>query len=359
MKSKLLYLIISPTIVLTLFSCVGNEVVNIEDNYETVEFVEETKTDLETENIEKEETEEDKETSDEPLEEKPEEIDETKEDEPEEVASEDISSEEEVAEVEIKEEQEIKEEVSADETKEEDKEQPKEEVKEEKKEEVQIPDSFDAAYYANNNPDVVAACGNSPEALYKHYVNYGKKEGRPQNASEAEQKAQKEQQNSQQANQQNPQQLVTAGGQVIDFIILDENPTQTDTIVYDVVCDAGMLNLINSYRAENGLNALSWNAGAEQIAKDRIKAIAEGGVLSHDAAGGPPAGYVGENLFQANGGGISSEEIFNGYKSSPGHDTNMRNASATSCVIATCNVYRDRGGGFKTNAGQWNIQIFY
>ncbi len=37
---------------------------------------------------------------------------------------------------------------------------------------------FDAEYYAQNNPDVVAALGNSEEALYAHYVNFGKSEGR-------------------------------------------------------------------------------------------------------------------------------------------------------------------------------------
>lgn len=38
--------------------------------------------------------------------------------------------------------------------------------------------TFDAEYYAQNNPDVVAALGNSEKALYAHYQNYGKKEGR-------------------------------------------------------------------------------------------------------------------------------------------------------------------------------------
>ena len=41
-----------------------------------------------------------------------------------------------------------------------------------------IPDWFDAAYYAANNADVVAALGSSPEALYGHYTQFGKSEGR-------------------------------------------------------------------------------------------------------------------------------------------------------------------------------------
>lgn len=42
---------------------------------------------------------------------------------------------------------------------------------------------FDALYYANNNPDVVAVFGLSQERLFAHYMEYGRNEGR--NASEA------------------------------------------------------------------------------------------------------------------------------------------------------------------------------
>ena len=45
-------------------------------------------------------------------------------------------------------------------------------------------DHFDSEFYANTYPDVVAAFGNSPEALYKHYCEYGKAEGRSCNAEE-------------------------------------------------------------------------------------------------------------------------------------------------------------------------------
>jgi hypothetical protein len=37
---------------------------------------------------------------------------------------------------------------------------------------------FDAEYYAAQNPDVVAACGNNETALFQHYVQFGKAEGR-------------------------------------------------------------------------------------------------------------------------------------------------------------------------------------
>ena len=48
-----------------------------------------------------------------------------------------------------------------------------------------IDESFDAVYYANQNPDVVAIFGTDAQTLYSHYVNFGKAEGRYANAEEA------------------------------------------------------------------------------------------------------------------------------------------------------------------------------
>lgn len=45
---------------------------------------------------------------------------------------------------------------------------------------------FDAEYYAQNNPDVVAAFGTDKELLYSHYVNNGRAEGRLPFADEAQ-----------------------------------------------------------------------------------------------------------------------------------------------------------------------------
>ncbi len=58
------------------------------------------------------------------------------------------------------------------------------------KKEAEIPDWFDATYYANNNPDVVAVVGNSKTALYDHYKNHGKSEGRAEYAGDPNAKAQ-------------------------------------------------------------------------------------------------------------------------------------------------------------------------
>lgn len=43
---------------------------------------------------------------------------------------------------------------------------------------------FDAEYYAEENPDVVAAMGRSEEALWVHYLNFGKSEGRKATADD-------------------------------------------------------------------------------------------------------------------------------------------------------------------------------
>lgn len=221
-------------------------------------------------------------------------------------------------------------------------------LEKEPKEEIIIPASFDATFYANNNPDVVAAFGNSPEALYKHYLNYGKKEGRAQNAQEQEAKNQAAAAtpaptNNEPAPQSNPAPSSTPSS------------STSEGKRYEVYLDTEMFNMINAYRAECGLPELAWNSAAEQTAKDRILAIAQGGVLSHDAAGGPPEGYRAENLFNGTSG--STEFIFNGYKNSPGHDANLK-CNASSCVVATVTVQKEYLG-MQMNGGVWNIQIFY
>lgn len=47
---------------------------------------------------------------------------------------------------------------------------------------VNLKDYFVEDYYREKNPDVVAVYGTSREGLYRHYIDYGKKEGRKPNA---------------------------------------------------------------------------------------------------------------------------------------------------------------------------------
>ena len=43
---------------------------------------------------------------------------------------------------------------------------------------VAPPETFDAAFYAANNPDVVSVYGAAPDRLYRHFIDYGQAEGR-------------------------------------------------------------------------------------------------------------------------------------------------------------------------------------
>lgn len=49
---------------------------------------------------------------------------------------------------------------------------------------TEIPGDFDANFYAQAYPDVVAVFGDSPDILYKHYIDYGQAEGRSKNEAE-------------------------------------------------------------------------------------------------------------------------------------------------------------------------------
>ena len=51
-------------------------------------------------------------------------------------------------------------------------------------------DGFDANFYAQRYPDVVAELGTDPGILYQHYVTFGKAEGRSQNQQEESAKLQ-------------------------------------------------------------------------------------------------------------------------------------------------------------------------
>ena len=43
---------------------------------------------------------------------------------------------------------------------------------------VAPPETFDAAYYAANNPDVVGVYGTAPDRLYRHFIDFGQAAGR-------------------------------------------------------------------------------------------------------------------------------------------------------------------------------------
>ncbi len=112
--------------------------------------------------------------------------------------------------------------------------------------------------------------------------------------------------------------------------------TATAETTYSVYLEPGMLDLVNGHRTANGVPALTWNSAKEQEAKDRIKAIAQSGQLSH--AGMPGSA---ENLTYVLGYG-DANTYYTNYYNSPSHNANMlyysANATSHSMVSATCVV---------------------
>lgn len=127
--------------------------------------------------------------------------------------------------------------------------------------------------------------------------------------------------------------------------------TATTETTYTVYLEPGMLDLVNGHRTANGVPALTWNSAKEQEAKDRIKAIAQSGQLSH--AGMPGSA---ENLTYVLGYG-DTNTFYNNYFNSPAHNANMlkydTNGTSHSMVSATCAV---SAGGFNS---YYNVIIIY
>jgi uncharacterized protein YkwD len=93
--------------------------------------------------------------------------------------------------------------------------------------------------------------------------------------------------------------------------------------------------LINQYRAANGLPALRYNPGLESVAqnwsttmKNDIEAQGNAGFRHNPAMDSQiPAGWTGcaENIAV----NASADALFNAWKASPGHNANMLNAKFT------------------------------
>lgn len=64
-------------------------------------------------------------------------------------------------------------------------------------------EEFDAAYYAQQNPDAVSICGMDAQALYTHYVNFGAAEGRMPSAA-AKEKAEADKKSHEKSKPDNP-----------------------------------------------------------------------------------------------------------------------------------------------------------
>jgi uncharacterized protein YkwD len=103
---------------------------------------------------------------------------------------------------------------------------------------------------------------------------------------------------------------------------------------------AEALARLNAYRASHGLKAVRLDPVLSAMAARHAKAMAAAGTLSHDvggsfstrlAAAGLDTVRAGENL---GGGYLSTQEAFEGWRRSSGHNANLLLADATRFGIA-------------------------
>lgn len=143
---------------------------------------------------------------------------------------------------------------------------------------------FDAGYYAQANPDVVAVLGTDPATLYQHYIQYGKAEGR------------------------------LAAAPVVQV--------ETDYA-------RQVMNLANVERNAVGLPALSWDNAIANAANVRAVEISQ--VFEHTRPDGRSCftaleeqgisnGYRGENIAA---GYTTPKAVMTGWMNSQGHRENI------------------------------------
>ena len=171
---------------------------------------------------------------------------------------------------------------------------------------------FDAAFYAQNNPDVVAALGTDPGILYQHYIQFGKAEGRL--GSPAAQ-----------------------AGSASDY-------------------EMQVLSLVNAHRTSAGLSPLSWDDSLGQAADIRAEEITR--TMSHTRPDGSSCFTVisqlgisgrtfGENIAA---GQKTPEAVTTAWMNSPGHRANIMNGSFSRIGIG----YYPASGGYR----HYWVQLF-
>ena len=160
-------------------------------------------------------------------------------------------------------------------------------------------DSFDAAYYAARYPDVVAVFGTDPTLLKMHYDLCGKAEGRFPNAA------------------------AENGGVSVPVAV----PVTAASSVEQLVLD-----LVNAERAKYGLAPLSWDAsnlgpGAALRAQEisvYFSHTRPDGSSCFTAVRNP--GWLGENIAA---GQRSPQEVMNSWMNSSGHRANILSSNFT------------------------------
>lgn len=168
---------------------------------------------------------------------------------------------------------------------------------------------FDAAYYARTYPDVVAALGTNADVLYQHYVQYGKAEGRYG---------------------KDPSVQASGGG------------TAESSYARQV------LDLVNRERAAAGLSALSWSDKLAEAADIRAKEMVS--LCAHTRPNGTNCFTVlgecgisyrtaGENIAW---GQRTPEQVVTDWMNSPGHRANILNSKFGKLGVG----YRKESNGY-------------
>ena len=202
-----------------------------------------------------------------------------------------------------------------------------------------IPDWFDAEFYAANNSDVVAALGSGADALYNHYVTYGKAEGRKANADDPAEPVVTANSGNESNNND------SAGSNNSSSVVVDTNIPSYDEFVNTMLAD------VNALRREQGVGDLVLDEQCNNVGNLRANEIAT--YFSHTRPDGrsfytawEDLGYehpnVGENLskYMIGGETISlsqaAHDTFDIFSDSPTHYENMIKAKWTKVYF---NVY--------------------
>lgn len=132
---------------------------------------------------------------------------------------------------------------------------------------------------------------------------------------------------------------------LVALATLARTPTTESAVVLDPE-EAAFMTLINDYRQQNGLQPLAINEQIQNAAEWMSTDMGQNAYFSHtDSLGRNPwvrmadfgYGYStskGENIAA---GYTSAQSVFNGWKNSPGHNTNMLNSSFK--VMGIARVY--------------------
>ena len=154
-----------------------------------------------------------------------------------------------------------------------------------------VPDWFDPVFYAKEYPDVAAVMGTDAGVLYRHYLNYGKAEGRKFSANS------------------------NAAG------------TKASSTTTSNYLSQAFVNYLNQQRSAAGLNQIAWNSDLESHVLSRAQQISAN--FSHDGM------TVGE-IIQATG-STDPAEWFNTWYESDGHRLFMMDSYLTD---GACGVFQ-------------------